>query len=370
MTGRPTLVLAAAFVLAGAAFDSPSLYVPGIALALLVAASWLWAVLAARSLRIEHEPGPWSIVEGDSYPLDIRIHAGRLPLPGGRAVQPLMARPAPIGMRSRRVFLEVPSLRRGRRRVEPAVVRLSDPLKLHTVEVRDTRGDQVLVLPRVEPVVWRGESGGAAGSGVDGIDGVTRAGSDARAVDLEVDGLRPYRPGSPASRIHWPTVARVGQVLERRLVSGAGSSPLVVLDSSAPVDPDALDSAVRAAASLCVHLARSGGCELLLSGERRPLKIDPQLRTWPRAHARLAVVEPGGPGPATGPAPAGAGIFWITAAASVANGERPLGGSGLYLVTPFPLPGVTPAFSVAGCHGQRLGLARRPRRATAGAVAR
>jgi len=136
------------------------------------------------------------------------------------------------------------------------------------------------------------------------------------------------------------------------------------------VDPDSFDSAVRAAASLCVHLARSGGCELLLSGERRSLKIDPQLRTWPQAHARLAVVEPGGPGPATGPAPAGAGIFWITAAASVANGERPLGGSGLYLVTPFPLPGVTPAFSVAGCHGQRLGLARRPRRATAGAVAR
>ena len=37
-----TLVLAAAFVLAGAAFDSPSMYVPGVALALLAGGARLW----------------------------------------------------------------------------------------------------------------------------------------------------------------------------------------------------------------------------------------------------------------------------------------------------------------------------------------
>jgi uncharacterized protein (DUF58 family) len=370
VTGRPTLVLAAAFVLAGAAFDSPSLYVPGVALALLAAGSWLWVKLAARGLRIEHEPGPRSIVEGDAYPVDIRIHAGALPLPGARAVHPLVTRPAPVGMRSRRVYLEVPSLRRGRRGVEPSVVRLSDPMGLHTAEIEDARGDQVLVLPRVEPVVWRGESNGAPSSSIDGVDGVALTGLDARTVDLELDGLRPYRPGSSASRIHWPTLARIGEVLEHRLVPGAGSSPLVVLDSSAPVAADDLDKAVRAAASLCMHLARSGGCELLLSGERRPLEIDPQLRTWPRAHARLAVVEPGESRPAIGPAAVGGGVFWVTADASVANGERPPARSRGYLVTPFRLPGLAPTFSVAGCHGHRLGLAPRRGRATAGAVAR
>ena len=58
------------------------------------------------------------------------------------------------------------------------------------------------------------------------------AGLEAPAVDLEIDGLRPYRQGSPATRIHWPSVARRGEMLELRLVAGADRMPLVALDSS------------------------------------------------------------------------------------------------------------------------------------------
>ncbi len=57
---------------------------------------------------------------------------------------------------------------------------------------------------------------------------------------------------------------------------------------------------MRAAASLCVELARSGGCDLLVPGERRPLPIDPALRAWPEAHVRIAVSDP-----AAGPMTAG-----------------------------------------------------------------
>jgi uncharacterized protein (DUF58 family) len=375
MVARSTLFLAAVFVLGGAAFDSPSLYVPGIALALLATGSRLWVGLAARSLRVEHEPGPRSILEGDPYPFNVLIFAGRLPLPGGRAVHPLVDRSQPVGTRRpRRVFMEVPSLRRGRRRLGPAAVRLSDPLGLYTAEVTTTHGDQVLVMPRVERVIWReGPGGGIGGVGV-GVEGMGPPRLDSRAVDFEVDGLRPYRQGSPASRIHWATVARVGEVLEHRLVAGGGSSPLVVLDSSRPADEDALDRAVRAAASLCVHLARSGGCALLLSGERRPFEIDPPLRTWPRAHARLAVVEAGGLPPAVGRARRSGETFWVTAAATLPGAARGLGSPRSYIVTPYPLPGLPPAFSVAGCHGQRLDLGQQlnrtaPASATPGATA-
>ena len=104
---------------------------------------------------------------------------------------------------------------------------------------------------------------------LDGPDGPVGAGLDTRTIDFEIDGLRPYRNGSPASRIHWATVARTGEMVEHRLVAGADSSPLVVLDRFNPADQDALDSAVRAAASICVHLAPAGGCTLLVSGERR-----------------------------------------------------------------------------------------------------
>lgn len=362
MVARSTLFLAAALALAGAAFDSPSLYVPGIALGLLATASWLWVALAARGIRVHRAPGPRSIVEGDAYPVDVRVEAGRLPLPGGRVVHSQAERSPRIGRRATRVVLEVRSLRRGRRHVGPLAVRLGDPLGLHAAEVGDGRGEEVLVLPRVEPVVWGRES--QAGTAGGGLDGSAPAALDTRLIDLELDGLRPYRAGSPASRIHWPAFARIGELVEHRLVDGSGSTPLVVLDSSAPAHEEALDRAVRAAASLCVHLARRGGCGLQLSGERRPLEVGRDLRTWAQVHARLAMVEPGGPVPANGRAPSG-GLFWVTAAAPGQSGHPPVGGAPSYLVTPFRLDGGAGDFSVAGCDAYRLREARGRRAALA-----
>ncbi len=354
IAGRSTLVLAGAFLFAGAAFDSPSLYVPGLALAVLVAGSRLWVELAARRVRMEQLPGPWSIVEGETYPLRIRIRAGGLPLPGGRVVHPLVERPSPLGMRpGRQLLLELRSLRRGRRRLEPATLMLSDPIGLHTSEIRSGHGEGVLVLPRIEPVVSCEHRGGPGDGTLEGPDGHLGAGLGTRAIDFEIDGLRPYRHGSSASRIHWPTVARTGEMVEHRVVAGADSSPLVVLDRSDPVDADGLDAAVRATASICVHLAPAGGCTLLVSGERRPLDVDPQLRAWAQVHAHLAVVEAGGTGPAIERLWRAETIFWVTAAERAPSWTRRHPRRGWYLVTPFPLPGLDSAFTVAGCHGQR-----------------
>ena len=77
------------------------------------------------------------------------------------------------------------------------------------------------------------------------------------AAETELDGLREHRPGSPASRIHWPAVARGHGLMERKLISEADSRPLVVLDPRAPASQDALDNAVRAAASLSRALRRA-----------------------------------------------------------------------------------------------------------------
>ena len=352
-------------MLCGAAFDSPSLYVPGIAFALLIGGSRLWVGLAARRCRVEQVRGPWSIVEGETYRLGIRVRSGRLPLPAATVVHPLAERPSPVGTRSgRRARLELRLLRRGRRRVEPSTLLLSDPAGLCTAEVRGEHDDEVLVLPRIEPVVSGDGHGGTRQGVLDGPQGAVGAGLDTRPIDFEIDGLRPYRHGSPASRIHWPTVARTGDVVEHRLVAGADISPLVVLDSSDPAGDEALDSAVRAAASLCVHLAGAGGCALLLGGERQPLKIDTRLRAWPQVHARLAVVDAGGAAPAITPAARSDVIFWVTAAEEAAPG-RPhrLYGRAGYLVTPFPVPGLASRFTVAGCHGHPIGPGRQARTA-------
>jgi uncharacterized protein (DUF58 family) len=352
-------------MLCGAAFDSPSLYVPGIAFALLIGGSRLWVELAARRCRLEQVRGPWTIVEGETYRFGIRVRAWRLPLPGATVVHPLAERPVPIRMGSGpRARLELRSLRRGRRRIEPARLLLSDPAGLCSAEVRSEHEHAVLVLPRIEPVVSREGRGGTPEGVLDGPEGPVGAGLDTRPIDFEIDGLRPYRHGSPASRIHWPTVARTGELVEHRLVAGADMSPLVVLDSSDPAGEEALDRAVRAAASLCVHLARARGCALLLCGERRPLQIDPHLRAWPQAHARLAVVGAGGALPGIAPTGQSEVIFWVTAAAEpVPIGPRRLRGRAGFLVTPFPVPGLVSSFTVAGCHGHRMGSAREARTA-------
>jgi uncharacterized protein (DUF58 family) len=364
---RATLVLAAASVLAGAAFDSPSLYVPGIALALLVAGSRIWVRLAAREAWIERERGPWSIVEGESCKFLVTAHAGRIPLPGGRVVHPLARSSTAIGVRlPRRVMVEVPGLRRGRHLLEPVTLEVIDPFRLTRAAVRAGERDQVLVLPRIEPVVTRPGRGSAGVEGGEGIEGLGSAGLDTRSIDFEVDGIRPYRDGSPASRIHWPTAARVGELVERRLVAGADSSPLVVLDSSVPGDDDAVDRAVRAAASLCVHLAPLGGCALLLSGDRRPHEIDPLLRTWPQIHARLALVEGGGSPPVVrrGLAARADTVFWVTASGTP-PASAGLAGASTYLVAQAS-PAGGAAFSVAGCDGRRLGTAGGARKVVAG----
>jgi uncharacterized protein (DUF58 family) len=367
---RSPIKLAAAFVLAGGAFDSPSLYVPGVAIALLWAGSLVWVKLAAHGARIERARGPATVVEDEPYPLRIRIRRRLVPARGELA-DPLLDRPLPVRAslrgRVRQVSVAVTFPRRGLRQLEPARLIVRDPLHLHSREVRSGGGGEVLVLPRVEQVVASADGGGAASGGTpdDVGEGVGGSGLDPRPIDFEIDGLRPYREGSPASRIHWPAVARSGELLERRLVAGADSAPLVVLDAARPDDEESLDKAVRAAASLCVHLARAGGgCALLLPRHGRPLRIDPQLRSWPEAHARLALVESGDGAPTiAGGGRAADAVFWVTARGGEPPGRRLAGLAArtAYLVTPVPVPGRGSIFTVAGCHGQALASpGRRP----------
>jgi len=185
---------------------------------------------------------------------------------------------------------------------------------------------------------------------------------DGSAAELDLDGLRPYRLGTPASRIHWPAVARSGEMLERRLSAESDSAPLVVLDCARPPSEEALDRAVRAAASLCLHLARRGGCALLLPGERRPVAVAPDLAAWPRLHARLALVEASLRPPALARARRAGAVLWVSAAGSAPR-ELPRGaGGGGWLVTAEPREGARAEFTVAGCAGYRLG---RPARSAA-----
>ncbi len=358
-----TLLLAVAFVLSAAAFGIPSLYVPGVALVLLVLAIRAWSRLACRSLRVEAVAGPWSIGEGGTYPLVTRV-ASSIPLPGSRIEHPLAEHALETGARpSGAHTINLRMERRGRHRLKPPALVVVDPFGLQRRRIPAGEEIAVLVLPRVEPVT----APSGAGSGADGLFGSASHGSggaglDPRGVEFEVEGIRPFQDGTPASRIHWPTVARSGELVERRLISGSESPPLVALDASDPASEEALDRAVRATASICAHLAADGGCSLLLPTGNRPLRVGPGGGGWRRAHAMLAQVEPRSHPPSAAVLRAAQTLFLVSAASE----PRPpaLGPSTrLCLVTAAPLDGMGTLFEVAGCRGQVP--ARRARREAA-----
>ena len=159
-----TALLGVALCLAAATFDSPSLYVPGVALVLLAVVATAWVLLAAHGAVIDRRPGPHTVVEEEPYPLRVEVRSGL----GPRRVETAraaarMARADRRGC-SRRLRINVRFTRRGRRLLEPAVLVVRDPLRLFSREIVGPGGEEVLVLPRIEPVTAPGGGGAGAGS--------------------------------------------------------------------------------------------------------------------------------------------------------------------------------------------------------------
>jgi uncharacterized protein (DUF58 family) len=235
------------------------------------------------------------------------------------------------------------------------VLAIRDPLALAERFARETESrQQVLVLPRTERVRW------AAGDGGHSAEADLARQRAELAVTVAVDGLRPYQPGTPASRIYWQGLARGVGLLERHLKPESDSRPLIILDPRGTGPDDHLDAAVRATASLTLELARGRGCWLLLPGHRRPTPIEPDLAAWPAAHARLALVEggPDAPAPVLGSARGRTGPILYVVAKRLERPPSALGRGPVVIVAPSDLtPGSEarpirrPMLEVSGCVG-------------------
>ncbi|MBV8430303.1 MAG: DUF58 domain-containing protein [Solirubrobacterales bacterium] len=346
-------------ILVAYTFATPELLVPGIGLALLAAFTGPWVLGAAHGAQLRRSIESDRVVEDQPLEARIEVRGGWLGLPGAEVLDSLAGATVRLlgtsGRRATEVRVVGRFPRRGRHRLEPPALALSDPLGLVQVVRSSRTGSQtLLVLPKTERLRW------LSGDGGDRLARPAGAAQLEMLAALEVDGLRPYRPGTPASRIHWSALARGAGLLERRLRAERDAGPLVVLDlrSDGPVDD--IDAAVRAAASLTLQLARRAGCELLLPGDRRPVHVEPDLGSWPAAHARLALVE-GGPDvpPPWAPARARSGaVFYVAAQAGRLSTRLQRGASGgLVLVLPAavaPTRRAIPSFEVSGCRGYLL----------------
>ena len=382
-----TAVLALAFGLTAALVDAEPLWVPAAMLLAIAAGSAAWVWFGARGVRITRTLGADRVVEDEPLAVVLEVRAGRLGLPPSRIVDPLM--PAPValpagtaGGRIGRVRIAVRFGRRGRRVLALPRVLVTDPLGLAAGEATSrpsSASDEILVLPRIEPVV---AAGGSAGGDAARLVRPVRRGLPAGAGEGELDGVRPLREGTPASRIFWPAVARGGHPQERVLVPGDERRPVVVLDPRGAASDEALDAAVRATASLARALAAGGGCGVLLPGDRRPVELGERLAGWPQIHARLALVgtDGAGGGPALVSLAQRRGPIIFVSARMRARMPQALGavhGATRIIVVPGALAERRPLFAVAGCSGYELsrrgrsgggrGGARTPQRVDGGA---
>jgi uncharacterized protein (DUF58 family) len=370
-------------------FDAAPLFVPALGLIVLGAGTPAWVWLAARGAATQRHLPAERVIEDEPVEATIEVRRGRLGLPGAEVVDPftgshfeLTGELSPLrGDRTTSVRVSSRFARRGLHRLPAPALTVHDPLELARAEaVSRERSQQVLVLPRTEPVRWLGTGHSRRLRLPDG-----HVGSEALAA-VDLDGLRPYRPGTPASRIHWSALARGAGLIERRLQSDGDSRPLVVLDARTPASAgraavELIDAAVRAAASLVLEFSTAGGCGLLLPGEQRPTIIDRELIAWPAAYARLAVVEGGNRSRApvlSSMATRGGAMIYVAASPVERLGAilgAPGGGPTVLVVPEQDLVGghprglrnaARPTLTVSGCQGFLLGAGRRSERARPG----
>jgi len=152
---------------------------------------------------------------------------------------------------------------RGRFTLGPLRVRISDPFGL----IELTRGFQarntLTVTPEVHPLPPGYLSGEWSGTG----DNRPRAFAAAGAEDVTV---REYRDGDDLRRVHWPSSARLGELMVRREEQPFQSRATLIMDTRASAHRGSGPSSsfewmVTAAASIGVHLATQGYALRLVS---------------------------------------------------------------------------------------------------------
>ena len=168
--------------------------------------------------------------------------------------------------------LELRVGRPGAYRVARTPVRVRDPVGLFERRLLAGRVEPLLVLPAPKSATS------------------TPAGQPAPVEGGEPQGLRPYTPGTPLGRIHWPALARGAGLHVRHLAAAGEGLPLVVVETAGVANRDALVWTARAAAGYILTLARNVGCRVLLPGDTDATTVVGVDAAWRAMHRRLAIL--------------------------------------------------------------------------------
>lgn len=146
----------------------------------------------------------------------------------------------------------LPTHRRGRYKVGPLSASLADPFGL--IQRGDVAVDAtaLVVFPPVTPLAPLARTGGQ-----DAAEGFGRARRLGHGDEFQ--GLRPYVPGDDLRAVHWPSSARVDELVVRQHSQERRGMVTVLVDLRRGVhDTESLEAAVSAAASLTMMLDEQG----------------------------------------------------------------------------------------------------------------
>ena len=320
-TTRGAVVAAtgACLVVVGVATALPALVRAGVlALALPAVASVL--LLAARPrARVVRTLEPSAVPVGTEARVRLAVEVScALPLVSLLAQD---ARSPDLGARSRFVIAaaartrhgrgtptsvtyRVRPTRRGRHRVGPLSITLTDPLSLvraaplpvteagaatpahggHRHERPDgaaVAGTVLLATPTVVPLA--GNGGEVVGRGES-----ERSRLSAGAGGEPSSGVRQYRTGDDVRRVHWRASARSDHLMVREDERSAAHRAMVVLGTAGPWDEEAFERAVSVAASVVARLGAHGAPVELRAGGSLTGSVEDLVRA-------LALVVPDAP---------------------------------------------------------------------------
>ena len=177
------------------------------------------------------------------------------------AVPSALGRPAHLVVsgvppgREQRAAYAIHCRSRGRFRVGPLSVYLSDPFGFARTRVLTGADIELIVYPEVEDVAVSGLAVHGAGSGEAAVRFLHRSAA-------EFYTMREYVTGDDLRRIHWPSVARTGQLMIRQDEATRRSAAILFLDTRGPAfgsyGSPGFEKAVSVTASLGRALSRAG----------------------------------------------------------------------------------------------------------------
>jgi uncharacterized protein (DUF58 family) len=166
-------------------------------------------------------------------------------------------------------YTVVPQVR-GRYRLGPLTVDVSDPFALTRQRLEFDERDELLVTPEIEDLFGTPDSSFGANFGASRARQLFRTGE-------EFYTMRQYQTGDDLRRLHWPSVARTGELMIRQDESSRRSSGLVFLDTResavGQMHGQAFERAVSVAATLGLLLARGGFSLRLSTTEASPAAV-------------------------------------------------------------------------------------------------